>query len=236
MKKLFVILGFVLIFPVLVAAQMATATATSTPVVTVDTATTSIDITFATSTTQTVAATTTTATPDTSTDASTSIPAATSTGTVADQISALENTYYQANGVYLQVLPGNILPSYETGTVTADLGSAIPDNVRVDIYDAPGGKGFQVTYQDTSTQHSVGYGPEAISRTYSSPLPIAAAATSTAAISTSTVPTTIIAPASTASSTATSSPAGTLQSASTTTSDSGASSTIGSSTAATSTQ
>ena len=36
---------------------------------------------------------------------------------------------------------GNILPSYETGTVSADLGSTIPANARVDIYDAPNGKG-----------------------------------------------------------------------------------------------
>jgi len=112
---------------------------------TANTATTSTDTTFATSTTQTIAATTTTATPDTSTVASTSIPAATSTGTVADQISALENAYYQSTGHYLQVLPGNILPSYETGTVSADLGSTIPANARVDIYDAPSGKGFQIT-------------------------------------------------------------------------------------------
>ena len=45
----------------------------------------------------------------------------------------------------------NRLPSYESGSVADDLGTALPNNVRVDIYDAPTVKGFQISYTDSNS-------------------------------------------------------------------------------------
>jgi hypothetical protein len=38
----------------------------------------------------------------------------------------------QKGGNYLQVLPGDKLPPYETGSVSDNLGADVPTNIRVD--------------------------------------------------------------------------------------------------------
>jgi len=91
---------------------------------------------------------------------------------VADEIANLEETYRRQTGRYLQIMPGNRLPTYETGSVTEKLGKNIPDNVRVDIYEAPGGFGYQISYEENGVVRSVGNGPEASARTYAITLPV----------------------------------------------------------------
>ena len=108
--------------------------------------------------------------------------ATSTTSTVAEDVSALENSYFQKNGKYLQVLPNNQLPDYESGTVSDKLGATIPSDARVDIYTGPKGSGYQVTYTDGGTIYTVGFGPEADHRTYSYPAP-PLSATSTEAVS-----------------------------------------------------
>ncbi|OGG50463.1 hypothetical protein A2763_01670 [Candidatus Kaiserbacteria bacterium RIFCSPHIGHO2_01_FULL_54_36] len=119
--------------------------------------------------------------------AATSPPAATTTpaspittSTTVEDISALQESYYQKSGKYLQILPGNQLPEYESGTVAEKLGANVPADVRVDVYAGPQGKGYQITYEEEGTIYIVGFGPEAEHRTYSYPAPTPSA-TSTAA-------------------------------------------------------
>jgi len=85
-------------------------------------------------------------------------------------------------GRYLQVMPGNTLPSYESGSVQAKFGKALPENIRIDVYTSPHGQGYQIYYEENGVAHSVGYGPEAADRTYTIEFPKpAASATSTPA-------------------------------------------------------
>ena len=90
----------------------------------------------------------------------------------------LEQDYFVTNGKYLQVQKNNQLPEYETGTVRGKLGRNIDPDCRVDVYEGPKGKGFQVVCDKTDGKHSVGYGPEASGRTWFSPAaPIIASTT-----------------------------------------------------------
>lgn len=105
----------------------------------------------------------------------------------AQDIASLEDSYFAKNGKYLQIIPGNLLPDYETGTVIEKLGANIPADARVNVYESPKGFGYQVVYQDMGAVYAVGYGPEAADRTYSYPVPTISASstsTSTAPIST----------------------------------------------------
>ncbi len=99
----------------------------------------------------------------------------------AKDIPALEDSYFGQHGKYLQILPGNQLPDYETGTVSQKLGTNIDAGIRVDVYVSPHGHGYQVTHEENGTIYTVGFGPEAESRTHSYPVPTPASATSTPA-------------------------------------------------------
>src|SRR5580704_19206789 len=102
----------------------------------------------------------------------------------------------QKGGNYLQVLPGDKLPPYETGSVSDNLGADVPTNIRVDVYAAPNGDGYQITDTDTDgTIYSVGYGPEAQDRTYIISPPAAPVASSTPQVSTENASTTSSTPA-----------------------------------------
>ncbi|HEY4516867.1 MAG TPA: hypothetical protein VJG64_02875 [Candidatus Paceibacterota bacterium] len=108
------------------------------------------------------------------------IALASSTSPVADpdafsaRIKTLEDTYYLQHGTYLQILYGNLLPTYESGTVAEKLGETIPDNMRVDIYEAPSGPGYQIIFQLAGIEYSIGKGPESPRRSYMITLPIVA--------------------------------------------------------------
>lgn len=89
------------------------------------------------------------------------------TSTDISDIPNLETTYRQEHGRYLQVLIGNELPAYESGTVEEKFGTTIPDNVWIDVYDSPAGKGYQIKWMEDGAEHSIGFGPEGDERTYS---------------------------------------------------------------------
>lgn len=96
-----------------------------------------------------------------------------------DEIAGLEETYRRQTGKYLQIQPGNALPAYESGSVSEKLGKTIPDNMRIDVYEAPQGRGYQITYEEGGILHSIGYGPEAADRTFVITLLVPETATST---------------------------------------------------------
>jgi hypothetical protein len=98
-------------------------------------------------------------------------------------IASLEQEYMSKYGRYLQVMPGNTLPSTESGSVQSKFGKALPENIRIDVYESPHGKGYQIYYEENGVAHSVGYGPEAADRTYTLEFPKPApSATTTPAI------------------------------------------------------
>jgi hypothetical protein len=99
--------------------------------------------------------------------------------TVTADVSALQETYYQRTGSYLQILRGNGLPTYESGTVSEKLGGTVPADAWVHVYEAPAGKGYQVFYEADGVLHSVGYGPEAVERTFTLSTIVTPSATST---------------------------------------------------------
>ena len=74
-------------------------------------------------------------------------------------------------GSYLRVLSGNTLPSYESGSVQSKFGKALPENIRIDVYNSPHGLGYQIYYEENGVAHSVGYGPEAADRTFTIEFP-----------------------------------------------------------------
>jgi hypothetical protein len=100
---------------------------------------------------------------------------------IAQAIAQLEADHFQKTGKYLQVLPDNQLPEYESGSVAERLGTPINANARVDVYESPKGAGYQITFQDGNTFYSFGYGPEWVDRTYSYVVSPAAQASSTPA-------------------------------------------------------
>jgi hypothetical protein len=95
----------------------------------------------------------------------------------------LEQEHMAKYGRYLQVMPGNTLPSTESGSVQSKFGKALPENIRIDVYESPHGKGYQIYYEENGVAHSVGYGPEAADRTFTIEFPKpAASVTSTPAV------------------------------------------------------
>jgi hypothetical protein len=118
--------------------------------------------------------------PDTSVETSTETAAAKSDkAEVMADVSTLEENYYQETGSYLQILRGNGLPTYETGTVAQKLGKGVHEDAWVHVYEAPGGKGYQVFYEEDGVLHAVGFGPEAAERTFTRSTIVAPSATST---------------------------------------------------------
>ena len=98
-------------------------------------------------------------------------------------IATLQQDHMAKFGRYLQVMPGNTLRSTETGSVQTKFGKALPENIRIDVYESPHGKGYQIIYEESGVVRSTGYGPEAGDRTFTIELPKpAASATSTPAI------------------------------------------------------
>ena len=114
------------------------------------------------------------------------------TETIVEQVSTtaeigdipqLEQEYMAKYGRYLQVMPGNTLPTTESGSVQSKFGKVLPENIRIDVYESPHGKGYQIYYEESGVAHSVGYGPEAADRTFTIEFPKpAASATSTSAV------------------------------------------------------
>jgi hypothetical protein len=86
-------------------------------------------------------------------------------------IATLEQEYMSKYGRYLQVMPGNTLPSTESGSVQPKFGKALPENIRIDVYNSPHGVGYQIYYEENGTAHSIGYGPETADRTYTIEFP-----------------------------------------------------------------
>lgn len=98
------------------------------------------------------------------------------------EVSALEDAYFARFGRYLQIMPGNRLPKYPSASVADALGVNLPADMRVDVYENPTGIGYQISYDSLGVRYSVGYGPEAASRTYSYQLPTLASTTSTSSL------------------------------------------------------
>lgn len=92
-------------------------------------------------------------------------------------IASAEDAYFQANGKYIQILPGSRLAPYDTGSLSAKIGANIPADIRVDVYESDKGKGYQITYTDDTGYHSIANGPEASSRTVFVPKPVLIATT-----------------------------------------------------------
>lgn len=78
------------------------------------------------------------------------------------EIQTMETDYFKAHGHYLQVEPMNKKPDYTVDTLPL----SIPDNVRIDVYQAKTGFGYQIITDNASTIDSVGFGVEAQARTY----------------------------------------------------------------------
>ena len=80
-------------------------------------------------------------------------------------------------------MPGNTLPSTESGSVQSKFGKALPEHIRIDVYEGPHGRGYEISYTENGIEHHVGYGSEAADRTYTIELPKPApSATSTPAV------------------------------------------------------
>ncbi len=90
-----------------------------------------------------------------------------------------EETYFKKNEKYLQILAGGLLPDYEDGVFSEKFGATVPEEITVNVYDAPEGKGFQVVYRSATIVKAVGFGPEAASLTYTVETPAIDAATAT---------------------------------------------------------
>lgn len=97
-------------------------------------------------------------------------------------IAMLQDSYFEKNGNYLQILPGNELPAHEEGSVSQKLGGTLPSDAYVHVYESPKGKGYQVFFKDGNTLISTGFGPEAADRTFTQELPSLGTASSTEAI------------------------------------------------------
>src|SRR3989344_3383535 len=98
-------------------AQVDTASTSTTPLLEV--ATTTEARSTATTTVSTSTASTTPPASESATvikETPTTAAAIASTPATAQGVSALEDAYFQKNGKYLQVIPGNQLPEYESGT------------------------------------------------------------------------------------------------------------------------
>lgn len=133
---------------------------------------------------------------------------------IIQSVADSQAAYFEKNGKYLQVMDNRRLPDYEDGNLTEKIGGVIPNNVTVNVYEGPTGKGFQIVFRNKHITKAVGYGPDAASFTYTVGTPTmliatssatstveVVTATSTESISTSTASTEIETPASTESET-----------------------------------
>ena len=93
-----------------------------------------------------------------------------------DKIITAQEEYYKINGKYLQIIPNNKLPHYETGTVSDKLGKNVPSNIRIDVYETWDGKrGYQLFYEDANNFYSIATGTQSAKRTWTKakPQPVA---------------------------------------------------------------
>ncbi len=95
------------------------------------------------------------------------IPNADQTDATFAAIAAYEERYFGVYGTYLQVLPGNAMPEHMKTSLLKEFDAVFPDQVLVNVYESPEGKGYQIVYTDSSTIKAAGYGPEAARFTYS---------------------------------------------------------------------
>ena len=81
-----------------------------------------------------------------------------------------QEAYFQTHGKYLQIIPDNRLPHYESGTIAGKLGKTVAPGWKVHVYVTPKGEhGWQAFWEDSNNYYSKGYGPEALSRTFTTP-------------------------------------------------------------------
>src|SRR3990167_11310377 len=81
-------------------------------------------------------------------------------------IEKAENSYFQKNGKYLQIVRGE-LPHYENGTDKSKLGIDVPANVSIHVYKtSKGEQGYQVVTENPDSIGSIGYGVQAAEKTY----------------------------------------------------------------------
>lgn len=73
----------------------------------------------------------------------------------------LQQEKFVEEGVFEQILPGGLKPSDAKDKRTIE---NFPDNVRVDVYDGPAGKGYTVIEELDGKSVHVSYGPEASHR------------------------------------------------------------------------
>ena len=90
----------------------------------------------------------------------------------ATEVAQAQETYKLQTGRYLQVLKGNVLPHYETGTVSGKLGKNLPDTMLVNVYEIDGQLGFEIQYEDAVYSYSYGFGPQSSERTSQTIKPI----------------------------------------------------------------
>ncbi len=82
-------------------------------------------------------------------------------------IQQAEENYFKTHQAYFQVLPNNVVPSYETGDVATNLGKSLPPQARIDIYQTPDGSwGYQIIFDSNGVIYSVATGTESTDRTF----------------------------------------------------------------------
>lgn len=86
-----------------------------------------------------------------------------------NRIITLQENYKATNGRYLQILEGNKLPHYETGTILNKLGEELPEGVSINIYEGEDGNGYQICYEDIDARTCRGFGPQAATYTFTTP-------------------------------------------------------------------
>lgn len=89
---------------------------------------------------------------------------------ITDAIISEQDKYFAKNGIYFQGLPHKTSkkPFYQTDgwPEFVNLKNDLPFEVTVNQYVAPDGPGYQIIFEETGTTTSVGFGPEADSRTF----------------------------------------------------------------------
>ena len=83
--------------------------------------------------------------------------------TKVDEVEAEQSKYTDK---YVQVLEGNVYPDDEKRRLDV----ALPDNMSVNVYDGPTGKGYQVVVKYEDRTEYIGYGPQAAEYTYTVPI------------------------------------------------------------------
>lgn len=83
-------------------------------------------------------------------------------------IQTQEASYFQSTGNYFQVLQDGTSPQ------GVSFAKKFPSGLRVDVYNSPTGKGYQIISISGGNINTIGAGPEAIDRTYQDLVPVSA--------------------------------------------------------------